>query len=154
MCTGIALPLHDLPASLCETRAVTDRLYKREGLEEVQFHWWQNPTVLPIQWEGSVHLARWGSKDRRGKLPLGGWVSQKGIDAGAFSGSEPETVVIPASLGYQAGTWFLISQGIRGVLIHTPAGPVVYMLTVPSTNYFRNMTEQSPMMPVLVGQVI
>ena len=31
---------------------------------------------------------------------------------------------------------------------------VVYMLVKPSTNYYRNMTEQAPLMPVLVGQVI
>ncbi len=36
----------------------------------------------------------------------------------------------------------MIIEGIRGVLIWDRAnGPVVYMLTEPSTNYYRNMTE-------------
>ena len=68
---------------------------------------------------------------------------------------QPEEAVIPANLGYDRGTWFMISEGIQGVVIpEVPGGPVVYLLTEPSTNYSRNMAEQSPMMPVLVNQVI
>jgi hypothetical protein len=40
------------------------------------------------------------------------------------------------------------------VLPDVPGGPVVYMLVRPSSNYYRNMTEQEPLMPVLVDQVI
>ena len=51
--------------------------------------------------------------------------------------------------------WFLVEEGFRGVVLPTgPRGPVVYMLTEPATNYWRNMTEQSDTMPVLVNQVI
>ena len=32
----------------------------------------------------------------------------------------PEEVVIPANLGQQKGTWFVINEGIRGVAIETP----------------------------------
>ena len=67
---------------------------------------------------------------------------------------QPDEVIIPANLGFQAGTWFLILEGIRGVVVQTRDGPVVYMLTTRSTNYFRNMTEQTPNMPVLVNQTI
>jgi hypothetical protein len=73
---------------------------------------------------------------------------------GLFAGSAPEEVMIPANLGFAKGTWFLILEGIRGVAVETRDGPVVYMLTKASSNYFRNMTEQSPTMPVFVNQVI
>ena len=63
--------------------------------------------------------------------------------------------MIPANYGFQRGTWFLIEEGVRGVLLpETAAGPVAYLLVEPSTNYYRNMTGQSPMMPVFVNQTI
>lgn len=71
-----------------------------------------------------------------------------------LAGANPEAVVIPAAFGLHRGMWFLITQGIRGIVIESRYGPVVYMLTVPATNYFRNMTEQSATMPLLVDQVI
>ena len=71
-----------------------------------------------------------------------------------LAGARPEPVVIPAALGQHRGTWFLISEGIRGVVLQSRTGPVAYLLTVKSSNYYRNMTEQEPWMPVLVDQVI
>ena len=154
MCTGIALPVSELPAGLLDAPDVACRVYDREGRREVQFHWWQAPTVLPVRWDGRFRLLPWGSKQRRGTpLPVGGWVAEDDVRAGAFAGSAPEPVVIPAVLGQHAGTWFLITEGVRGVVVRGAAGPVVYMLTTRATNYNRNMTEQQPVMPVLVNQV-
>ena len=62
--------------------------------------------------------------------------------------------MIPAHFGHQKGTWFLINEGIKGVVVATRRGPVVYMLVEAASNYFRNMTEQSPTMPLFVNQVI
>ena len=50
MCTGIALPLCELPTALLEDPALTPRIYDRSGHQEVQFHWWQSPTFLPVRW--------------------------------------------------------------------------------------------------------
>jgi hypothetical protein len=149
MCTAIALVATELPVELAER--LGDRKHSREGREEYQFHWWQTPTILPVRWDGKLVLLPWGSKSRRGPLPCGGWVSQDHV-SGIFS--EADEVVIPANVGFQKGTWFLILEGIRGVVVQTRDGPVVYMLTTSSTNYYRNMTEQSPAMPVLVNQTI
>jgi hypothetical protein len=74
------------------------------------------------------------------------------VGAGVFRAPEP--VVIPASFGYEAGVWFAINEGVKGVLVQDGTGPVVYMLMTRSSNYYRNMTQQTPTMPVLVGQVI
>ena len=154
MCMGIAIPLYDLPAALHAMPSVVSRLHRRGELEEVQFHWWNSPALLPVRWDGRIQLLRWGSKSRRSRLPMGGWIAEDDVAEGHFAGSSPEAVVIPAVLGCEAGMWFVIDTGIRGVVIHDGAGPVVYMLTRPSTNYYRNMAQQTATMPVLVGQVI
>lgn len=151
--TGLALVLSELPAEI--VRRHPERVYDRDGHAEWQFHWWQTPALLPVQWQGTFRILPWGCKDRRSRLPQGGWISLAQIESGALAAARPDEVVIPANLGYHRGVWFLVEQGFRGVVLQTgPRGPVVYMLTEPSTNYFRNMTEQSEMMPILVNQVI
>lgn len=63
-------------------------------------------------------------------------------------------MVIPATLGFHKGTWLLISESILGIVTGSWSGPVVYLLMRTATNYYPNMTEQSPAMPVLLDQVI
>jgi hypothetical protein len=152
MCTAIAIIGSELPIELVERNRLTARIHSREGREEIQFHWWQVPTMLPVRWDGKLEMLSWGSKLRRGPLPYGGWIAEEHIEQGQFA--DAEQVVIPANLGFQRGTWYLISEGIKGVVLQTRSGPIVYMLTIPASNYYRNMTEQSPTMPVLVNQVI
>jgi len=154
MCMGIALPLYDLPVTLHAVPEVVSRIHRRGEFDEVQFHWWNVPTSLPVRWFGRVQLLRWGSKDRRARLPRGGWIDEASLEAGPLAGAAPEEVIIPAVLGHDKGMWFVITTGIRGVVVGDAGGPVVYMLTRPATNYYRNMTEQSRTMPVLVNQVI
>ncbi len=153
MCTGISLTVSELPASLADGLAA--HRYSREGREEFQFHWWQVPALLPVRWDGSLRLLRWGSRERRSSLPYGGWISRDQIAAGVVAGTRADEAVIPANLGYHRGTWFVIDDGIRAIVLpELPGGPVVYMLTEPATNYYRNMTGQSPFMPVFVDQII
>jgi len=154
MCTAIAIAPSELPVALVRQNRISDRIHAREGREEFQFHWWQIPTVLPVRRDGRLEILPWGSKSRRGPLPYGGWLSLEQVAAGLLASAHPEEVVIPANLGHQKGTWFVINEGIRGVVIETRGGRVVYMLTEPASNYYRNMTEQSPMMPIFVNQVI
>jgi len=154
MCTAIAIAPSELPVALVRQNRISDRSHARDGREEFQFHWWQIPTVLPVRRDGRLEILPWGSKSRRGPLPYGGWLSLEQVAAGLLASAHPEEVVIPANLGHQKGTWFVINEGIRGVVIETRGGRVVYMLTEPASNYYRNMTEQSPMMPIFVNQVI
>src|SRR5262245_45182230 len=114
--TGIALPLYELPSALLDTAEVRDRIHERHGQPEVQFHWWQSPTFRPVRSCGRIRLVRWGSKARAGTaLPYGGWVSEDQLAAGVFAAARPEPVVIPAALGHDAGMWFVIDRGVRGV---------------------------------------
>lgn len=154
MCTGIALSSDALPLSLTALPTLRDRLHDRAGHREYQFHWWQRPCLLPVRRNGRLELLPWGCRDRSGALPYGGWVALDHAEAGGLGAARPERVVIPACLGFHRGTWFLIDEGVHGLVILTPRGPVAYMLIRPSTNYYRNMTAQTPMMPALVGQVI
>lgn len=153
MCTGIAINVGDVPATV--VASLPERLYRRAGKDELQFHWWETPAELLVRWEGSLQVVTWGCKSRRSPLPYGGWIDREQFEAGMLAHACPEDVVIPANLGHHRGTWFLIDEGIRGVLLpHLPEGPVVYMLTTHSTNYYRNMTGQSATMPVFVDQII
>jgi hypothetical protein len=57
-------------------------------------------------------------------------------------------------LGLERGVWFLIPEGIRGVLVRDERGrPHVYMLTQPASHYYQIMT-RNPRMPVLLGEQI
>ena len=149
--TGLAIITSELPVHLLAE--VSDRIHDRAGCAEVRFEWWHNPALLPVRWDGALRLVPWGSKIRRSRLPQGSCLSQEQVAAGLLAC--PEEVMIPANYGFHRGTWFLIEEGVRGVLLpETEVGPVVYLLVEPSTNYYRNMTGQSPMMPVLVNQTI
>ncbi len=152
MCTGIAIAVSELPVELARRHRLAERVYARAGQDEFRFLWLQTPTVLPVLWDGRLEILPWGSKLRKGPLRYGGWVSEQEIADGQLG--RADEAVIPANFGHQKGTWFLITEGIKSVVIESSGGPVVYMLTEPASNYYRNMTEQSPVMPLFVNQVI
>ena len=146
----IALIASDLPVHLLPD--VTDRLHDRAGCLEARFSWHDQPPVLPVQWDGCLQLLQWGNHDRRSRLPVGAGLTRDQVAAGIVAGCHE--AIIPASMGRESGTWFLIEVGIRGVVVERGRTPLVYVLFEPSTNYYRNMTGQSPLMPVLVDQTI
>lgn len=153
MCTGIAIAVSEVPEPFAAS--VPNRVHNRDGLRELQFHFWEQPTVLPVQWEGELRLLRWGSKDRRSQLPFGPWISEDQVSSGVLVHVNPVRAIIPANMGFDRGTWFLIEQGIVSVVLpEVPGGPVVYLLTTQSTNYYRNMAGKCETMPVLVDQTI
>ena len=145
---GFAIIAAELPAALLEP--VQKRLHDRCGCLEARFEWWHELAVLPVRWDGSLRLLQWGCKQRRSRLPHGGFLTRQQVEAGIVAGLDE--VVIPANYGFHHGTWYLIEEGVRGVVI--PEAPLVYVLMDRSTNYYRNMTGQSPLMPMLVNQVI
>lgn len=154
MCTGIALALSNVPVDVAADPRLAKRVYEREGRKELRFLWMQKPSILPVWWEGQFRILPWGAGKGTG-LPRTGWVMREEIYAGVFAHVRPEEVLIPAQLGIERGAWFVLSEGIRGVVARSGNGaPHVYMLMEPASNYYRNMTEQSKTMPVLVGQVI
>jgi hypothetical protein len=146
----IALIASDLPVHLLAD--VADRLHDRAGCLEARFSWDDQTSILPVQWDGSLRLLQWGTHDRRSRLPVGAGLTLDQVAAGIVAGHQE--VNIPASMGRESGTWFLIDLGIRGIVVWDRGSPVVYVLFEPSTNYYRNRTGQAPLMPVLVNQTI
>ena len=47
MCTGIALPLEDLPTAVLDRHRLRERVYDRAGVPELRFLWLHEPTLLP-----------------------------------------------------------------------------------------------------------
>ena len=63
-----------------------------------------------------------------------------------------EEVVIPASMGFDSGIWFAITQGIRGLLVPDEKGEKrVYVICEEASPYYGVMTK-SAWMPALVDQ--
>lgn len=153
MYSGIALTLAEVPTVIVDQ--VPGRLVQREGRPELRFLMTDRPPLLPVRWRGEFHLLRWGSRSQQKSVPYGYWLSEEWNRSGALDWAKPEPVVIPANLGFDRGTWFLIDEGIFGIVFPDVAdGPLVYMLTKRSTNYYRNMTGQKPTMPCFVRQTI
>ena len=90
--TGLSLMLSELPHDV--VTAYPNRVYERLGHAEVQFHWWHTPALLPVQWRGDFRLLPWGCKDRRSRLPQGGWISVAQVETGALATARPEEVII------------------------------------------------------------
>ena len=155
MCTAIALPVSDLPVELMEEYGLSARVHDRGGEKEVRFDWRSVPAVLPVWWDGRLQVVTWGNKDRaERKLPPTGWTWRDTVEAGTWSALEPEPVEVPAAYALMNGVWYMVKQGVRGLLVRTRTGePVVFLMCEPSTRYYQIMT-RSEWMPVLIGEVI
>jgi len=121
----------------------------------VRFYWRAVPALLPVWWNGRLWVVRWGNRDRdERKLPPTGWTWRETVEAGKWSALEPEPVDVPATYAYMNGVWYMVKQGVRGLVVRTRAGePVVFTICEPSTRYYRVMT-RCEWMPVLIDEVI
>jgi hypothetical protein len=153
MCTGIALPIDELPEELI--RRQRRRLVLRvpgEG-RELRFLYRDPHPELPA-WHGDrLGIYPWGGGGQSA-LPRTGWCRLEVLEQGLWRHLYPEPVEIPAALGLERGVWFLIPEGIRGVMVRDERSrPHVYMLTQPASHYYQIMT-RNPRMPVLLGEQI
>lgn len=155
MCTAVALALSELPLALVEEHKLADRVHERGGEKEVRFYWMAAPALLPVWWNGRLQIVRWGNKDRaERKLPPTGWTWRESVESGRWSALAPEPVDVPATYALANGVWFRVKQGLRGLLVQDRKGePVVFLMTEPSTRYYRVMC-RAEWMPVLIDEVI
>jgi hypothetical protein len=153
MCFGIALPIEALPEELVEQHSHRVAVREPEASRELRFTYRDPKAELPVWHDNRLEILAWGNRDdRESRLPRTGWCRQESLEAGRWSWLQPEMVEIPAALGLEKGVWFLIVEGIRGVLVHDErAQPHVYMLTQPASHYYEIMTRHDRM-PVLLGQ--
>ena len=155
MCTAVALTLSELPLTLIDDHNLANRVHDRGGEREVRFYFQAAPTLLPVWWNGRLHVVRWGNRDRaERKLPPTGWTWEETVKEGKWSALAPEPVLVPASYGFANGVWYKVKQGMEGLLVRDLTGaPVVYLLCRRATRYYGVMT-RSEWMPCLVGEVI
>ena len=156
VCLGIALAASEVPEGLIGMPGFERRRYVRGGRAEFRFLARDRNPQLPVWHDGRLHVVRWGN--RRGesrRLPRTGWTWLATIESGGWQGVETVPADIPASYGYDGrGVWYLIEQGIRGLLVSDERGTaVVYMICEPASHYYHVMTG-SARMPVLIGQPI
>lgn len=153
MCFGIALPIDALPEELVERYPHRLATREPEAARELRFTFRDPQAELPVWRDNQLQILAWGNRDdRASRLPRTGWCRQESLESGRWSWLRPEMVEIPAALGLEKGVWFLITEGIRGVLVHDERGrPRVYMLTQPASHYYQIMTRHDRM-PVLLGQ--
>lgn len=153
---GVSLSWRLLPQSLIDRHELQERAIVRsdEADREYRFLYRDALPVLPV-WSGvDLIVVTWGCPTRRSKLPRARTVAQEAIQRGEWHGVEPEPVEIPASFGWDRGVWFRVKEGVQGILVRDEDGnPVVYMLTEPSTHYYRVMT-RNDRMPVLCRERI
>jgi hypothetical protein len=154
MCTGIALPIDELPEALVRRQRRRVVLREPGGARELRFLYRDPKAELPA-WHGDqLCIYPWGNRDRRSALPRSGWCRLEELEEGLWRHLHPQPVDIPAALGLERGVWFLIPEGIRGVLVRDEQGrPHVYMLTQPASHYYQIMTRNARM-PVLLGEQI
>jgi hypothetical protein len=152
---AIALARSGLPIDLVERHKLERRIHDRGGEREIQFFYRDRAPRLPVWRDGRLQIVRWGNGRGSSKLlPRTGWTWQSSIDGGMWRNLDTVAVDIPATLGFEHGVWYVIHEGIRGLLVPDERGiAVVYMICEPSSHYYRIMTG-SDRMPIFIAQRI
>ena len=156
MCLGIAIAGSELPTELIGRYGLDRRFHMRGERPEYRFLFRDRRPRLPVWRDGRLQVVRWGNSRGQSRfLPRTGWTWLQTIKEGGWRGSGAIPVDIPASFGLERrGVWYLIEQGIRGLLVPDERGnAVVYMICEPSSHYYQVMTS-SPRMPVFIDQQI
>jgi hypothetical protein len=155
MCGGVIFPFKR------EHRAMLEQFYGDQQLKEFEetgavrsLYWSKGAPVLPVLHEGAgdgEELFLWGNRDKDVKLPQTGWAKRESIEEGKWAYLRPSPVVIPVTHGVEKGKWFVIENGIRGLLVARGGLQRVYMLTEEADPEFVSVTGH-PRKPVLVEQ--
>jgi hypothetical protein len=155
MCAGIALLQSEFPLPLLERADLRRRCYRRgNGEHEFRFFWREPNPLLPIILDGTLQLVTWGSKRRKGALPLTGYTWIQSIREGKWSHLEPKTIQVAATAAYENGVWYPVRLGLQGLLVYDEDNlPHVYLICRESTRYYFVMTK-SKWQPILIGESI
>src|SRR5262249_30718059 len=110
---------------------------------------------IPIWRDGRLQIVRWGNGRGQSRfLPRTGWTWQDSVKDGWWRNCDAIRVDIPATLGCDKGIWYVVRQGMRGILVPDEKGwAVCYMICEPASHYYQIMT-RSDRMPVLIGERI
>ena len=121
--------------------------------DEVRVSFVSKNPLIPVHYRGRNVLLPWGNKNEA-SVPKTGYCKMESLESGKWQWLRPEKVIILAKFALINGVWFQVRQGITGVLVKDKAGrKYCYVLTKPSTHYFKVMTG-SIRMPDLVNQIL
>ncbi|MBD3360390.1 hypothetical protein GF366_01155 [Candidatus Peregrinibacteria bacterium] len=135
----------------------SDKELKAHGFEasgsEIRVSFNSKSPLLPVHYRGKNIFLPWGNKGRF-FVPKTYHCRLKSLKAGKWRYFNPEPVIIIVSFGLINGVWFQVRQGMKGIFIKDkPGHKFCYIITRPSTHYFRVMTG-SRRMPVLLNQIL
>jgi hypothetical protein len=155
MFAGVALMLSEIPMDQLESIAGPGRRHDRGGEAEARFLLSAADRVLPVWLDGCLRIVRWGMRREQGsRLPATAWTQLTTLAEGGWQEVAPVEVVIPATFGLDNGVWYLVREGVRGIVVPDERGePVVYVLVEPASRYYAVMT-RSEWMPCLVRELI
>jgi hypothetical protein len=136
---GIALSQGDLPVTLIQRFRLEERIHRRSAEAEPEIHFLdrQRPRLLPAWVEGRLLILPWGQREL--------WCPIETLAAGRWQHREPLEVLIPCSFAFDHGVWYLVREGLRGILVTEGNRRIVYPLTQPATHYHEVMTRSSRM---------
>ena len=153
MLTGISVSWRDIPEALIERHSLQRRVIVRnEGAErEIRFLQGERPAIIPAWCKGELLVCSWGGG--RSRLPRIGCIERESLER--WQQLQPEPVEIPALFGRVGAVWFQVpGGGVRGVLVHDEQKlACIYVLTEPSSPYFKVMT-RAEQMPIVLGERI
>ena len=98
--------------------------------------------LLPVEYKGQER-----------QFPWKGFCQVEGLKKGAWQELKPKLVKVKVTRGQSNGVHFQIRQGVYALFLDHPKGKGLYILTQPSTHYYRTMTGATRM-PILINQVI
>jgi len=155
MCAGISLAWSELPTELIGRHGLDRRAHDRGGELEVRFLHRDRRPRLPVWRDGRLQVVRWGNSRGESRfLPRTGWTWYDTIREGGWRNTAAVPVDIPARLALEAGVWYRVRQGLRGLLVPDERGlAVAYVICEPSSHYYQIMT-RSPRMPLLIDEKI
>lgn len=151
MCGGVRFKYDErLEPALSEiyTAQQLDRAREQGVIESV---FWQARPILPVLFDNELRVYDWGNRDEKLKLPKTGWVRVESLDAGKWNYLRPRAITIPVFQGVEKRIWFGIDYGIRGFLVQRDGAERVYMLTLPPTPEYQQLTGHDRM-PALIDQ--
>lgn len=150
--------------------------------DEVKVSFSEKNALLPVHYRGRNLLVRWGSRgefgdgfrvkaggegEKRLFLPRTGFCKIESLEKGLWSWLRPQKCIILASSALVNGVWFQVRRGIEAVVVEggnlnsgfsaggsSSRGDLhCYILTTPSTHYFKVMTG-ALRMPLLLNQTV
>ncbi|QDT19686.1 hypothetical protein HG66A1_14540 [Gimesia chilikensis] len=156
MCTAITLAWREIPRKLIRRFQLEERVIQRSETadKEILFLQRHRQPLLPVFYQGELQILPWGNRQRNSSAPLAWWCDVATLQSGAWAQYHPEPVEILANFGLERGVWFLIREGLQGVLIHDQREqPSVYLLLQPASHYYQVMTGYHRE-PVFLGEQI